>query len=111
MDAEEEDEDEDEDLEGADVSTQSEAEANQSANSTAVDSGTEKMEEGNEDKENTSLISGGADNSLTWNIVYETVVMWALRVRLEPTNQLTVQQSTPVLKRWRKETKIKKTQV
>ena len=47
------------------MSTQSEAEANQSANSTAVDFGTEKMEEGNEDKENTSLLSGGADDSLT----------------------------------------------
>ena len=57
------------------MSTQSEAGANQSANSTAVDSGTEKMEEGNEDKENTSLLSGGADKSLTWYFVYETVVL------------------------------------
>ena len=62
MDAEEEDEDEEEELEGGDVSTQSEADANQSAASMTVDCGTEKMEEGNEDKENTSVISTSSDN-------------------------------------------------
>ena len=59
MDAEEEDEDEDE---LADVSNQSEADVNQSAASMTVDCGTEKMEEGNEDKENTSVIRDSADN-------------------------------------------------
>ena len=66
MDAEEEDEDEEEELEGGDVSTQSEADANQSAASMTVDCGTEKMEEGNEDKENTSVISTSSDNLPTW---------------------------------------------
>ena len=63
MDAEEEDEDDEDEL--ADVSNQSEAEANQSASSITADCGTEKMEEGNEDKENTSVLSGDGEELQT----------------------------------------------
>ena len=66
MDAEEEDEEEEDDL--ADVSNQSEVEANQSVSNNTADFGTEKMEEGNEDKENTSILSGDGEDLQTWRI-------------------------------------------
>lgn len=65
MDAEEEDEEEEED-ELADVSNQSEADGNQSASSIVADSGTEKMEEGNEDKENTGVLTSNTEAAPSW---------------------------------------------